>query len=127
MTKKNENNLTARQKQALPFFIGSSSYEEGCRRAKVSKNAFYSWLKEPLFKAELDRLRDGIFEEALYSLKQNSTKAATILGDLLDSSNESIKRATANDILNHAVRFKEIQELTHRIETLEEETYAKSK
>ncbi|MGE5196575.1 MAG: hypothetical protein ACM3JI_04535 [Anaerolineae bacterium] len=47
MTEKYQKCLTDRQKKALPFFIISRSYEEGCRKAGVSKHAFYTWLQNP--------------------------------------------------------------------------------
>lgn len=48
-------------------------------------------------------------------LKMNTTKAAEALGELLSSPNELIRRGTANDILNHVVKFRKLQELVARI------------
>jgi hypothetical protein len=38
---------------------------------------------------------------------------------LLDSGDERVKRLTANDIVNHFLRHKELHELEKRIETIE--------
>jgi hypothetical protein len=38
---------------------------------------------------------------------------------LLDGSDERVKRLTANDVVNHFLRHKELHELETRIETIE--------
>ena len=52
--------LTARQLKVIPHIVSSSTYTEGCKKAKINKATFYKWIKEPEFKAELDRQRDEI-------------------------------------------------------------------
>jgi len=47
--------LTERQRKAIPFLVSSPTYTEGCKKAKINKTTLYNWLKEPEFKAELDR------------------------------------------------------------------------
>jgi hypothetical protein len=119
MTKFDQTSLSARQKKALPFFISSSSEVEACRLSKVSKQTFYEWLKNPLFKSELERLRNELINEAVGNLKANIGKAVNTLVILLDDTNSQVRRGAANDILNHIAKFKELQELEDRIESLE--------
>lgn len=78
-TKIDQNGLTERQRRALPFFVASSSEIEACRQAKIAKQTYYEWLKEPLFKAELHRLRDLVIEDAVEVLKAHTTKAVHTL------------------------------------------------
>jgi hypothetical protein len=119
MTKFDQTRLSSRQKKALPFFISSSSETEACRLSKVSKQTFYEWLKNPLFKSELERLRNELINEAVTNLKANIGKAVNTLVILLDDTNSQVRRGAANDILNHIAKFKELQELEGRIENLE--------
>lgn len=120
MTEHDENTLSERQIKALPFFAGCSTFEEGCREAKVSKNTFYEWLKQPLFKAELTRLRDEIVADAITSLKSRVSKAVDVLGRLLDQNdNPSLLRGVANDIIGHVIKFKELQEIEQRLDSIE--------
>ncbi len=85
----------------------------------MSKQTFYEWLKNPLFKSELDRLRNELINDAVCNLKANIGKAVNTLVILLDDTNSQVRRGAANDILNHIAKFKELQELEDRIESLE--------
>ena len=119
-TKPNRIGLTDRQKTAIPFFLGSKSYDEGCKQSGVSKTTFFEWLKNPIFKDELDKARDAIVEEAIGTLKSSTTKASRSLAELLDSSdNPTIIRGVANDIIGHVAKFKEMQEFEKRLADLE--------
>ncbi len=116
----NQNQLTSRQIAALPCFVASASVEASCEAADISRETYYKWLKNPVFKSELDRLRNEVVNDAVNQLKATTVKAATTLSLLLDrDDNPSVQRAAANDILNHVGRFKELQELQERIEKLE--------
>jgi thiazole synthase ThiGH ThiG subunit len=122
MTKSDENQdqLTPRQVAALPYFAANASVEAACETADISRETYYKWLKNPVFKLELDRLRNEIVNDAVNQLKATTVKAAITLSLLLErDDNPSVQRAAANDILNHVGRFKELQELQERIEKLE--------
>jgi len=120
MTKSDENRLTGRQTKALPHFAASLSIEGACKAANISKETFYNWIKEPLFKAELERLRNEIVDDAVNQLKISTTKAAETLVSLLDREDRpAIQRAAANDILSHVMKFMELKEIEVRLQTLE--------
>ena len=118
---KNEGqNLTERQLKAIPHLVASSTYEKGCRKARISRNTFYEWMKNPVFKAELRRQRDTIIEEALDILKCNMTNAVRILVELLDTTkNEYLKRNVAKDIIGYVIKAKELEDLDRRITEIE--------
>jgi hypothetical protein len=121
MTNKYEKGLSDRQKHALPYFAGSGSYEEGCRKAGVSKNAFYTWLQNPSFKAELTRMQDEVVVSAVQTLKSSMARATDTLVSLLErKENPTLLRYVCNDIIGHVVKFKELQEIEKRVEALEE-------
>lgn len=46
-------------------------------------------------------------------------KATDVLVDLMESENETVRRGSANDILNHTHTFVEMRELAMRLDTLE--------
>lgn len=111
--------LTKRQLQALPHLLACPTYEEAARQASVSVKQIYCWLKTSVFKAELERRRNEIIEEAVNRLKCNTTKAADTLVTLLSHSNPTIQRGVANDLLNHVAKFIELHEIEERIQVLE--------
>ena len=112
--------LTRRQLKAIPFIVSSPNYTKGCEKAKINTTTLYKWLKQPEFKAELDRQRSEIVETAFGMIAQNIERAITTLVGLLDTSDDRVKRLTANDIISHFFKHKEIKELEERIGRIEE-------
>jgi AcrR family transcriptional regulator len=112
--------LTAKQATVIPYLLAAPSFEEGCKRAGVSKTTAYTWLKEEIFRQELRRQRDELIERALDSLKANVSKATETLVKLLDSESEPMQARAAEDIIEFAQKAFEHEELEKRIEALEE-------
>ncbi len=111
--------LSERQKKAIPFLVNSPTVEDGCRKARISRDTYYHWLSDPLFKDELKRHRDQVIEEALNVMKANMTKAVNTLVDLLNTESEFLRRSVANDILGHVLKSKELEDIERRVEALE--------
>lgn len=116
----NNGKLTVRQLKAIPFIVSSPTYTEGMQKAKVNRSTFYKWLKEPEFKAELDRQRDEVAAEAFGILSQSLTKAVETLVGLLNHKDDRLKRLTAKDIIKHFLKHKEVKELEERIAAIEQ-------
>ena len=111
--------LTDRQIKAIPAIVASPTYTQACKKAKVNRTTFYEWLKDPAFKAELDRQRDEIASEALGVLKQSLTKAVEALVGLLDHADDRLKRLTAKDIIDLIIRHREKEALEQRMAAIE--------
>ena len=112
--------LSDRQRKAIPFITAARTYTEGCKRARLDRKTFYAWLRNPTFRAELDRQRDEVAAEAFGMLSQNLTRAVETLSALLDSKDERLVRLTANDVIGHYLKHKELAELESRIEGIEQ-------
>ena len=116
MTKKSEvPSITVKQARAIPVIIRARSIEAGCAEVGISKTLFYQWLKKPDFAEEYRRHRDVLVNEAMESLKESVGRAVDSLTALLDTDNESLRRALSNDILNHVLKIKEMQEVENRL------------
>ncbi len=111
--------LTDRQLKAIPHIVGSPTYTEGCKKAKINKTTLYKWLKELEFKAELDRQRDEVTAEAFGVLSQSLTKAVETLVGLLDNKDDRLKRLTAKDVIDFIIRHKENEDLDERLTEVE--------
>ena len=111
--------LTDRQLKAIPHKVSSPTYTEGCKKAKINKTTLYKWLKEPEFKAELDRQRDEIAAEAFGVLSQSLTQAVEALAGLLDNKDDRLKRLAAKDIIDFIIRHKENEDLDKRLKEVE--------
>lgn len=113
--------LTARQLKAIPHIVSSPTYTKGCKKAKINKTTLYKWLKEPEFKAELDRQRDEVAAEAFGVLTQGLTRAAETLVNLLDNKDDRLKRLTAKDVIDFIIRHKENEDLDERLKEVEKQ------
>jgi phage terminase small subunit len=111
--------LTARQRKIIPLLVTCATFTETCEKAKLNRTTLYKWLKDPAFRAEVERQRVEVTQEAFGMLSQNLTKAIETLAGLLDDSDKRLKRFAANDIIGHFLRYKELDELTRRIEAIE--------
>jgi len=122
LTKKNkqEGGLSDRQLKAIPFLVASTSYENGCKAAGISRGTLYEWLNDPLFKAEFRSQRDSVIDGALDMLKGHVSAAVEALVGLLDTENEYLRRNVANDVIDHVLKGKELEDLGKRISHLEE-------
>lgn len=103
--------LTARQKNIITHLLCCRTVKEASQKAGVRLATVFKWLKDPGFKAELDRLREEVISDVVDRLKVHCMKATDVLVDLMESENETIRRGSANDILNHTHTFGEMREL----------------
>ena len=70
-----ESRLTARQLKFLPVLLASPTYTQACKAGRVSRDTLYEWLRQPQFKAELERQRDELVTQSFALLSQSVGKA----------------------------------------------------
>ena len=112
--------LTARRIKAIRHIVACSAYTEGCEKAKLNRTPLCDWLREPDFKAELDRQRDEVAAEAFGVLSQGLTKAVETLVGSLDNKDDRLRRLIAKDIIEHFLKYKEVKELEERVAAIEQ-------
>jgi len=115
-----ESKLTTRQLKFLPVLLASPTYTQACQAGRVSRDTLYEWLRQPQFKAELERQRDEFVAQGFALLSQSVVKAVETLVGLLDAGDGRLKRLAAKDILDQHTKFRELEDLTRRIEHIEE-------
>jgi hypothetical protein len=113
------NHLTRKQTECIPHLIGARSLEEGRLKAKVSKATLFKWLKEDLFKSELDRQREIVISEALDRLKVSLSKAVDELAGLIDADEKNIKIRACERVIEFFLKTKELSEIEGRLSALE--------
>jgi len=82
-------------------------------------------LKDEAFAAEFERQRSEIVEAAFGMIAQNIEKAVSTLVGLLDSKDERLKRLTANDVIGHFLKRRELVDLEHRLARIEQRLEAR--
>ena len=121
MSKVKENSkLTDRQLKAIPHIVSCSTYTEGCKKAKINKTTYYKWLKDPEFKAELDKKRNEVVSDAFGILSQGLTKAVENLVELLDHTDDRLKRMACKDVIEYIIKHKETEDLDERLTAIEQ-------
>ncbi len=111
--------LSPRQERAIIEILAAPSLEEARRRVHASKSAFYGWLKDAGFKAELKRQREAMTAQAFERLQAGLARAVDKLLDLLEKGKEQTQLRSAQTILDQSLKVKELQELEERLSAVE--------
>jgi len=114
-----EKALTRKQIEAIPYLTMAKSIEAGCRKAKISKTTFYSWIQNTNFENELNRTRETVIREAIERLKGAITGAVDGLVELAGDKEKNVKLRACIELLHFHLRLREGQELESRLEKIE--------
>lgn len=111
--------LNSKQLRAIPILIASDTVEEAAQQIGIARTTLYSWLEKEEFDKALKTARQKLFEKAMNKIISISIKAVLTLEQLLSADSEAVRRASANDILSHALKHQELSELEERLEAIE--------
>lgn len=111
--------ITEKQKRAIPFLVAGKDIESGCKSAGITTTCFYTWMKDNVFAKALQDARNDFVNDAMQTLKSHVSRAVGELAKLLDSKNEEVRRKTANNIIELSLRWQEANEFEDRLEHIE--------
>jgi len=111
--------LTTRQRKVISAIIAARSYEEAIPAAGVCRQTFYSYLKRPHVKAELDRQLNELTDGAFTRLKTASGEAVETLRTLLHSESENVRLRAAQAIVDYIIKARELNEIENRLDAIE--------
>jgi len=111
--------LTDKQKRLLSILIETPNITEAAQRAGIGRSTAQRWMKNSVFRKELDNLRRDAMKEAMNSVHSYTAKAVDGLVRLMDSSNEWVQMQSCIKILNRSVKIREVEELEERLTALE--------
>ena len=111
--------LTPKQRRAIAAILTTRNYEEAMTAARVSRQTFYNWMKQPHFKAELDRQLNELTDVAFNQLKGAAGDAVQTLRTLLNSESENVKLRAAQDIIDYTIKARELGDISARLDELE--------
>ena len=112
-------NFTSRQLRAIAAILDTDSMDAAAQRAHVGRTTLYAWLRNPVFRDELKRRQGEVFDVALGRLKSLAGNAIKGLGELLEAKSESVKRSACRDILDAALKVKDLHDMDERLATIE--------
>lgn len=111
--------LNNRQLKAIPIFLACENVEEAARKSGIARGTLHGWLKTDEFQKALSAARTKMLDRAMHKLMSVCMKAVITLEGLLTAESESVRRAAANDVLGHALKYRELSEIEERLETVE--------
>jgi hypothetical protein len=117
MTKKRK--LTVNQEKAISAIIQAGTIEGAAGKVGLSRTTLYTYLKDESFKQRLDEERKLVFDEATGLIKTASKQAAATLVNLLGHRDPGVRRLTATNILNFAIKGVELHDLEERLDRIE--------
>ena len=97
-------NLSLKQRKALPHLIASNSLAEGARRANISRTTIYRWMEDDDFRSELIRLRNESAELAQTEMKGLMLDAAMALREALDDDDPLVRLRAAAATLSLSMK-----------------------
>ncbi len=114
-----QSRLSRRQLQAIPFFVLAKSVDEASKKSKISRNTFTRWLKDPNFRAEVQKVRERVLGEAIGRLQISVDRAVDVLSELMDTDQNAIRLRAAEKIVDFFFRIKETNEFEERLAKIE--------
>jgi len=112
--------LNQRQIKTIPILIGCDTVEEAARQADIARGTIYGWLKQEEFQNAVESARKKLLDRAMNKLLNVAMDAVLALEKLLTAESEAVRRAAANDILNHIQRQRELKEFEGRLAAVEQ-------
>lgn len=96
------------------------SYSEAAKAAGIGERTIVRRMADPVFRAEVERIRAAMIERALGKLADKVSAAVDTLGNLLKPGTPAtVRRGAADSLLSHALRLREHLELDARLAALE--------
>jgi hypothetical protein len=111
--------LNNRQIAAIPVIIGCDTVLEAARQTGVARGTLHGWLKQDEFQKAVSDARKKLLDKAMNRLMSATMQAVITLEALLNAESEAVRRAAANDILGHSLKYRELSELEDRLEVVE--------
>lgn len=114
-----KDSLNARQRKLLAALVKAPDIQAACKETGVGRTTAHRWLKNPVFREELTRLRDDALSDALSHIKMFTAQAVEQLAILMRSQDERLRRQACNDILSHSLSVREKESFDRRLQAVE--------
>lgn len=114
--------LNQRQERFLKAMLETTSIEQACAVARITKNTAYKYLKDETFMKEYRALRRELMQQVTATLQKSSSDAVKTLNEVMldvDATPNSRVQAAKN-ILEMAYRSLELDDIQERLEIIEQ-------
>lgn len=111
----------------ITSLASGSSIREASTLAGVSERTAHRRWSDPEFRQRVNQAWSEIVRQAVGKLGDASTRAAAVLGELLNADSETVRLSAARSILDHTVRLSEFANVEQRLSNLESALQASEK
>jgi hypothetical protein len=94
--------MTRNQQTGLLALLSTPSVAAAARASGLSRETLHRWLRDPAFRAELDRYREEAFQVALCQVMATAERAVGTLTGLLRYSSPRVQLKAAKAVLDLA-------------------------
>ncbi|MBE0535506.1 MAG: hypothetical protein IH624_07530 [Phycisphaerae bacterium] len=114
--------LTPKQWTAIVALLESDTQAEAARKAGVDRTTLHRWFEDDLFARTYQEGMRSRFKESMLTLQKLSAKAVSFLESVMLSQavDVKVKLAASRHILTHARAAVESDELSKRLDRLED-------
>lgn len=124
-----EKSLSAEQRRAIDALLAGSHHAAAAKAAGCSERTLHRWKREPTFAAALRGAQDAALDETAGALVSGSRASVALLHSVVvnQSAQMSHRLRAAATLLDAALRWHELRNLSQRVQALEERTNAQTR
>ena len=111
--------LSPKQVLAMPFIAAAPSVSHGARAAGIGRTTLIRWQRDPLFSAELERMRKDAAALAYVELQGLVLKSINTLAELLEDGTPAIRLSAVRAALRNAFIANDSQDLRNRFDVID--------
>ena len=111
--------LSSRQAAALPHIAAEATLSDGARAAQIAKSTLMRWMRDPIFRAEVERIRQNIADLAYSEIEGATLKGVLRIVQLLDHPDPGVRLRAGKTILATAMAVRRDKDLAIRLDTLD--------
>ena len=116
-----EGNLTAAQARALAALLKERDVRAAAKAAKVGERTFWSWMKLPAFKSQLDDAMSEMIDSAIFDLARLTRVAVGTLYTVMTDGNAppGSRVQAANVVLARLIDLRDFKDFDERLTEIE--------
>ena len=111
--------FSPRQQKALAILVSMPTVEKAAVKIGVNPKTVWAWLKNPEFRAELDRLRTGVVTDAIDRIKASAVAAVGALQLEMAQGKGASRVSAAKTLLDYVLGLRELDDVTDRLKRVE--------
>lgn len=114
--------MTAKQTAFLKAMLEESTISKAVKAAGISRDTAYKYLKDPSFKAELDKRRSECLNDTVRFLQTNLTLCSEQLISIIEKEGtaDQVKINAINTVFANFKAMAETADIVERLEQIEE-------